>query len=371
MFCCPGQSATAAFSSIYVFGDSLSDTSTNNATGSTTNLYYGKRYCNGRVWVELLAQRQGLGANSMTNINWAYSSNNVSFYGQYSPNLVTNVNKFTAPANGTNCLFIVWVCNADFVGDISDNPPPAGTNLITWTTAINLHLTNHFKIITNLYAKGCRVLVAPNAADVTSIPEFNGLENTNYNNFVRQRISAFNSNYVAMLHQIVTNSSYPNLTIYVPDVFTLVNNVLTNAAAYGLTNALSNQGNGLQPIDVLETPSLSPWALNGPGTNYIFWDDLGNPTAKFHELIADTVQQMLSPAVLAGITPVNGSNRIDAVNLPVGMNGTILYATNVSQITWLTNSTFSATNLTQSLFVNPTNSARFYSLKFPWQWTWP
>ena len=103
-----GVSAHATFSSIYVFGDSVSATTTNFTTD--TNLFYGKRYCNGRTWVEVLAQRQGLGANTTTNYNWAYSGNNVSYWGHYSPLLVSNVNKFVAPGNAGSSLFVVWVC---------------------------------------------------------------------------------------------------------------------------------------------------------------------------------------------------------------------------------------------------------------------
>ncbi|HEV2693121.1 MAG TPA: hypothetical protein VG347_09530, partial [Verrucomicrobiae bacterium] len=222
MLSCAGMDVRAAFSSIYIFGDSVSATSTNNATGNATNLYYGKRYCNGRTWVEVLAQRQGLGTNSIVTNTWAYSSNNVSFYGHYSPLLVTNVNKFVAPANAGNCLFVVWVCDADFVGDLYDanvgdpaNALQHGTNLVAWNTAISLHLTNHFASITNLYAKGVRVLVAPNAVDVTKAPAFASYT-TNGKAFVRQRIISFNTNYLALLKQIEAAS--PGLRIVKPDM---------------------------------------------------------------------------------------------------------------------------------------------------------
>ena len=51
-------SAKAAFTNLYVFGDGIS-TTTNNTSG-LSSYYYGQRYSNGRVWVEVLAQRQGL-----------------------------------------------------------------------------------------------------------------------------------------------------------------------------------------------------------------------------------------------------------------------------------------------------------------------
>jgi phospholipase/lecithinase/hemolysin len=365
-------SAHAGFSSIYIFGDSVSSTTSNAPALST---YYGLRYCNGRTWVEDLAQRLGLGATSIGSTNWNYSSNNLSFYGHYSPIMVTNVLHFTAPANATNCLFVVWVCNADFVGDLLSatvgdpaNAPNNGTNLSAWTTAINQHLTNNFRAITNLYAKGCRTLIAPNAVDITEIPEFN---NTNtyvsgYKAFVRGQITNFNASFAIMLNRIATNS--PGLNIYSPDIFSLLDDIDAHASKYGLTNALDGSG---FVMAVLDNGSLSPWNLNGPGTNYIFWDHLGDPTAKFQEVIADTAQQMVAPVQFSGIAPVGASNQLNILNTPVGLNGTVLFATNLMQTNWLTNSTFTSLTVTQAVYVSPTNSARFYQLKFPYQWTYP
>jgi len=365
---CAAISAHAAFSSIYIFGDSVSSTATNSATGQAVDYYYGKRYCNGRTWVEVLAQRQGLGTNSIVTNTWAYTSNNLSFYGHYSPLLVTNVKNFIAPANVSNCLFVVWVCDADFVGDLYDNnignPPTApsnGTNLAAWNTAISLHLTNHFKAITNLYGKGVRTLVAPNVVDVTRAPAF-----ANYavasRAFVRQRIINFNTNYAVMLKQVQAAS--PGLKIVAPDFFSLFDGGMTNAAAYGMTNALDFAGNTTDAID------SGLIVLNGTGAKYTFWDFI-SPSARFNELFADVAQQALSPVDLTGLTPVNTSNRLELVNVPVGLGGTVLFATNVTQSVWLTNSTFSSLTLTQGVFVIPTNSQRFYSVKFPYAWTWP
>jgi phospholipase/lecithinase/hemolysin len=361
-------SARAGFSSIYVFGDSLSATATNNATGILTNYYYGGtlRYSNGRTWVEVLAQRQGLGANSITNANWTYSSNNLSFYGNFSALLVTNVNGFSPPANATNCLFVLWVCNADFVGDIGAFPPSNNnwTNQAQWTAAINQHLTNHFSIITNLYAKGCRTLVAPNAADVTTVPEYNN-DGAAYRTLVRQQITNFNASYAVMLQQI--RASSPGLMIYNPDIFSLFNNVLTNAASYGLTNVLSSG----QPIDAMDNlyPACNP--TNGPGTNYIFWDYI-SPTAAMGEVIADFAQQYISPVQFSAIKQVNGSNRLDVVNMPIGLtNGFVLSATNLTQKNWLTNASFTTLTTPQSLFVPVAGAQQFYRLQFPWQWSWP
>ena len=197
--------AQAAFTNLYIFGDGACTTTNNPVAGPQ---YYGLRRSNGRVWVEVLAQEQGLTNNywysnnilnhvSYTNLsasstNWYYSSNNWSYYGQYSSNLVNNLTHFTAPPGASNALFVVWVNDADFVGDMGNIYPNFGTNISKWTNAINQSLTNHWKVITNLYyAKGARTLIMPNAVDITEIPQFNGNPSAD-KYFIRQRIIAFN-----------------------------------------------------------------------------------------------------------------------------------------------------------------------------------
>jgi phospholipase/lecithinase/hemolysin len=370
--------AQAAFTSLYIFGDGVSTTTNNPFAGQ---YYYGLRRSNGRVWVELLAQQLGLTNNywysnnssihvSYTNLsasstNWSYSSNNWSYWGDYSSNLVQNVNNFTTLTNATNALFVVWVIDADFVYDIANYGPYTSNNIAIWTNAINLSLTNHYKAITNLYAKGARTLIMPNAADITEIPAYNIMAATN-KSFIRQRIIDFNTAFTTTLMNRI-QTSCPGITIYVPDIFTLLNNVLTNAAAYGLTNALDN---GLS-IDALDDPSLSDLSLNGPGANYIFWDD-EDPTARFHSVIAGVVQQLISPAQITNFTVLNGSNQLDVANVPIGLNGLVLGCTNLSAPSWTTNATFVSSNATQTVFVPASGSPQmFYQLYFPYTWTWP
>jgi len=120
--------AQAAFSNLYVFGDSISTTTNNPATGP---LYYGQRYSNGRVWVEVLAQRQGLTYNA--NQNWSYFSNT-------STTLVANVSSFNAPSDASNALFVIWVNNSDlYYPALYD-----GSSMSQWTSAINQSQTNHY-----------------------------------------------------------------------------------------------------------------------------------------------------------------------------------------------------------------------------------
>jgi len=363
---CPAQ---AGFTSLYIFGDGICTTT--NYGVAPTNLYYGKRNSNGRVWVEVLAQRQGLGANSITNVNWSNSSNNWSYYGQYSSNLVANLTNFPVRPDANTALFVVWASDADFVGDVNSfgqpNNPDHGTNITSWTNAINLSLTNHWKAITNLYyAKGARTLIMPNAVDITEIPQYNPSPAA-YKNFVRQRVVDFNTAFAALLNQ--ARASLTGITIYEPDVFTLLDNVLTNAANYGLTNVLNN-GVSLDAVDAVNYgfPSAS---INGYGTNYIFWDPF-DPTAKFHAVLADTVQQLIAPARITNLTLLDDGNRLGVASLPIGLNGVVEGSTNLVHTNWTTRASFNSTSATQTIFVPASDSQQlFYRLRFPYAWSWP
>lgn len=381
---CPAQ---AAFTSLYIFGDGISTTTNNPSAGQ---YYYGLRRSNGRVWVEVLAQRLGLGANSITNVNWSNSANNWSYFGQYSPNLMTNLNHFVEPPDAQTALFVVWVNDADFVWDMTYVYP--STNIVTWNTAVNQSLANHWNIITNLYyAKGARTLIMPSAVDITEIPEYNGLALSSpaVRNFIRQRIIGFNTGFSALLNQ--ARKSLPGVTIYEPDFFSLLDNMLTNAAAYGLTNALS----GGVSTYALGVPNV---AVNGPGTNYIFWD-VADPTAEAQEVMADVAQQLIAPAQISQLTLLNGSNQLDVANVPVGLNGFVDGSTNLAPANWTVLQNFNGTNATQSIFIptaasiqgslqitpndgppippgggagpNPVVTQQLYRLRFPYTWSWP
>jgi len=341
--------AHAAFSSLYIFGDGLSTTNDNTAG---LVYYYGKRYSNGRVWVEVLAQRQGLTISN----NWSYFDDN-------SGDLVTNVKNFSiSNAIAANALFVVWVNNSDLYDQTTLN---ANTNLAEWTTAINRSQTNHFKAITNLYAKGVRTLIAPNAVDISTIPLFVTDARTN---FIHQRCVDYNVAFSNTLNQITTNNLYPGLKIYSPDYFALLANVLAHPANYGLINATNILGFSIDAVANIPLPSLT--VTNNPGTNYIFWDKT-DPSAKFHAMIADVAQQLISPAQVSDITAFTGSNQLDVANMPVGLNGFVDEVADLSLTNWTSVKSFNSTNTTQTIFVPSAGLLQFYRLRFPYAWSWP
>lgn len=341
--------ARAAFTSFYVFGDSVSST-TNGPGGQFYYSTNGLRWSNGRVWVEVLAQRQGLSCDPEK--NWSYYDHN-------SAELLPHILSIPTPTNAASALVVVWVNNADFVNYMGVIYP--SLNSTTWANAINLSLINHYKVITNLYAKGIRTLVMPNAVDISKIPQFVFIAPAN-KVFIRQRVMDFNTGFALLVNSLT--ATVPDLKIIVPDVFALLDDVLIHTADYGMTNALYLG----QSIDALEDPLLADLSLNGPGANYVFWDYQA-PTAKFHMHIADKAQQLLSPPHISNILSVNTSNQLDMASLPIGRNGFVEVSTNF--INWSTSATVTTTNLNQSVLVNAPGDRGFYRLRFPFLWSWP
>jgi phospholipase/lecithinase/hemolysin len=342
-------SGQAAFSSLYAFGDGTCSTTNNDAEFPYTTNYYGKRFCNGKVWIEVLAERQGL----------SYDSNkNCSYFGHYSSDLLNNLTNFAAPADASNSLFVIWVANADFVGYVGSIPT---NSTLRWTTNIQFSVTNHWKAITNLYAKGARTLVMPNAVDLMKVPAYASSPDGN-KVFIRQRILDFNTAFSNMLSQ--ARAALPSVVIHMPNLFTLLDNIVTNASYYGLTNAL-REG---ESVDALNDPAIFDFSINGPGRNHIFWDDL-DPSARCHAVIADVVHAMVSPSRLSKIASFGSSNRLDLVDVPIGLNGFVDGSTNFSA--WISRTNVVSTNATLSVFVPASEPSEFYRLRFPFAWSWP
>lgn len=367
---------------MHVFGDSISCTATNPTAGP---LYFGKSYSNGKTWVEALAQMQGLPFDPL-------KDNPHSYFGNTSSNLLTQIAAYTPPEPGS-ALVVIWVNNADMYYPATKYNP----KYADFTSATTKALANQFKAITNLYAKGIRTLIMPNVVDISSIPQFNNY--TAYTNLFRQASTNYNAQFYSMLDN--ARAACPGLNIVAPDYFRLLSDMLANAAGYGLTNALFNSGNGLLSIDALSNPNLANKALNGPGANYVFWDPT-DPTAKVHYIMAAVAQQMVSPVRISRLVVGDSSNRLDLVNLPVGMTGMVEGCTNLQNDSWaVVSDAFIATNAAQSLLVpvpvsNPDTNLvyaargedwsgpfppntvnpevtikQLYRVCFPYAWVWP
>jgi len=360
-------SAQTTFTSLYVFGDGVS--STTDSFGPPD--YHELRYCNGRVWVEVLSEWQ--------NLSYTESAN-TSYYGQTSgrltggvnrPNdLLDNISVFVAPVDVNTSLFTVWVSNADFVEftgidgpNYDENDTGPGGDVETWATLIEDSIINHKAAISALYTKGVRTLVLPLAVDITIAPDLNLAAQAD-NDFIRARVVEFNSDFQDMLDTLLP--TLPGLKIYVPDTFSFFDELVANPAKYGVTNPLRPPGT--DPDWYASGYDVMPLDLDGPGAQYVFWDDL-HPTAKVQMHLADLVQQMISPARISGISPVGGGYELEMSNVPVGRDGSVRGSGNL--VDWMEDLSFSSISVVQDVMVPSTDPSRFFRLQFPVVWTWP
>lgn len=306
------------------------------------------------MWVEVLAAWRGLSFN--------ITNDNQSFWEHYSSVLVNTVNQYAPPPDVGTALFVVWVNNADMYWNITTYQTYDDSNLSTWTNANNQWLSNHFTVITNLYSKGVRTLLMPNAVDLTKTPEFShyGLTEAE-KDWIRQRTIEFDSGFRIMLNQAV--ASLPGLTIYSPDIFTLFDAVLANPTNYGMINP---------GVDALEDPALSDKSLDGPGADYVSWDFI-HPTAKFQMLFAEAARKLIWPAEISFIGVDSGTSFLHAINIPIGRevedDGQVEGSTNLAD--WVDVQSFERTNTTETIAVPVSGPMEFYRLRFPSNWVWP
>ncbi len=207
------------------------------------------------------------------------------------------------------------------------------------------------------YAKGARTVIMPNAVDITMVPNYYERPNKA---FIRQKVINFNTGLASAVASQI-KAKCPLITLYIPDFFALFDSMLATPATYGL----SNPSPGCYAIGDGHT-SLS----SEPGVSYIFWDDT-DPTAKAQAIMADVAQQMISPATFSRVTAQGASLRLDVVNLPVGLSGSVESRSQAGAGAWSPVASFNSTNLTQALYVTPAGARQFYRLRFPFAWTWP
>jgi phospholipase/lecithinase/hemolysin len=353
--------ALAGYSSMYVFGDSLSATTGSDslpypyAPGVTGADYWNGRFSNGQVWVEYLAALQGIEFDT---------NNNFSYFGDASALVYNNINTgdYFPPPDISTSLYIMWSACSDcfilslfYTTNAWDQPP----------LDIAVFMESVSNSVTTLYNQGLRTLVLPNSVDITKVPFFvygaTNLLTTNADLLARvitniqAQVVIYNTSLAATISQLRTK--LPGLTLYAPDFYSQFNYLYSHPAVYGVTNVT---------IDALEDPALTDKAFTGPGANYMFWDYL-HPTTRVHASVANFVQQIISPLQISRLVSQGGTNRFDLANLPIGRTGALEVSTNfLDPNGWSTNVSFVVTGATQSVYLPASSQAKtsFFRLNF-------
>ncbi len=268
-----------AYSALYAFGDSLSDTGNVFASvGIPLPPYFNGRFSNGPVWVETLAANLGLSADAATVVaggtNFAFggaaTGSPPAILGPSSPpTLIQQTGLFLGGTGGIadpNALYVVFGGGNDVrAGDVTGS----AMNIAT--------------VIATLAGAGAQNFLVPNLPDVGQTPEAiaAGPAAQAGATFLS---TTFNTQ---LAGELATLRSTLGVNIVEFDTFAFLNNLLANPAAFGFTN--------------IDSPCFSgATGIGGPGTvcanpdEYVFWDGI-HPTAATHEIFGNLAFQAVIP----------------------------------------------------------------------------
>jgi phospholipase/lecithinase/hemolysin len=299
------HAAGGPFTSLVVFGDSLSDVG--NIDAATPSFfkfpgpyYYQGRFSNGPVWVEALSPGLGLPAITRSTAggnDFAYGGAQTSgtggLEGLFIRDIDEQVTQFLATrAVDPAALFLVFAGSNDLVGG---------------QTNVNVPVNHLASDLGRLITAGARNFLVPNLPPLGYTPRFNGSPTTltQYN----ARSADFNAALAAVLDNLEAGN--PALEFHRLDVASLFTEALGDPGAFGLANVTDAAAPGLQPGDRSYDTDL---IVDEPN-EYLFWDDL-HPTAAVHAALAERALDLLLP--LAG--DYNGNFVVEAADYTVWRN---------------------------------------------------
>jgi thermolabile hemolysin len=273
--------AASPFSSLVIFGDSLSDVG--NTSQASFGIYpgpyyYQARFSNGPVYTEALSI--GLGFGAMTSSS--AGGNDFAYGGAQ-----------TSGTGGATGAFIEDVDEqvTDFLHSRTVDPRSlfevfSGANdFINGQTNVNVPVGMITAQIGRLVAAGATQFFVPNLPLLGDAPRFNGsaATQTQYNMLTTQ----FNSSLSTALDNLRANNVA--LTFFQLDVAGLFEDLRSNPAAYGLANVTSAAAPGLSPGTLFYNRNQ----IASNANQYLFWDDL-HPTTTVHSIFAQHALALLT-----------------------------------------------------------------------------
>jgi len=307
----PAVSSAHSFTSLVVFGDSLSDSG--RAYVLSDGFYppsppYAQRFSNGPVAAEYLAAALGLPllpASSPGGTNYAVGgattgTKNVSWETDFPPGLQSivalqhtgisvQVNEFLTsgpPVNRASALYLLWGGPNDLVlahltgGDIAAAAGAAVANLAGAVEAL-------------AFGGGQQFLV-PNMVDLGQTPEFLGTELQGPLRLLIQEFNAGLAEAMAQLEAGLDAAGLPvDITVF--DTFGAFDTALNNPGALGFTNTTG------QCLD-------NPEAFLADCPGYLFFD-FTHPTTFTHQLLARGFRAAV-PSLPSGVLILVGAGLV-------------------------------------------------------------
>lgn len=303
--------AQAAYSNLFVFGDSLSD-SGNNAlvigaapgqviTGNTyipTQPYASGNYTNGRTWAQRLATKTGLASlpSLAGGTNYAFGGAETSYENPatlgFPYSLTTQTNMYLAGAGGVasaDALYVVAGGGNNARSALQQIADGADVG-ITIATAAAQYAADVGNIVNTLQAAGAQHIIVWNTPDVGLAPAI--LAGGAGASLLGTTL-AYNMN-LALAGQLFGESGVKTLNL-----FGLQNSWADNPGAFGFDNVTDACG----ALGAACNPS-----------KYLFWDGI-HPTSAGHRLVANAMHALAVPEpatyglLLAGLFVVAGVAR--------------------------------------------------------------
>ena len=322
-----GSAAAAAYSGLYVFGDSLSDVgniyAASGGTEPVSPPYSQGRFTNGNVWAQDLSSALGLGPvtpsvaggndfafggaqTGPTNAN-AYNTSNPGYPTNTQIDLPAQLNAFNAATNNginaqSGALYTLWIGSNDLnallsaVVDGSKAPTTANT-----TADLGQAISNIDSFASGLATDGMKNLLALNVPDLSKTPLAQAL--THGDTTLLAELSSITNQFNTALAQSLTSlAQADNFSLTQVNIFSAMDQVVANPSAYGLTNVTNACWTGSF------TSASSGTVCSNPG-QYLFWDQL-HPTAAAHQIVANVALATLVPEpgsaalLLAGVAGI-------------------------------------------------------------------
>jgi outer membrane lipase/esterase len=318
------------FSTIILFGDSLSDTgnvfdATSAVPGTATipisPPYFRGRFANGPMWIEELANALGLqiapsldggtnfafgGALTGADLNSIFQQDIgvtiLSLRSQVAAYRATLLDPtLTDPARmkqaPVDALYVVWGGANDMREAVRQGTQGAAPAQIASDAVGNIA-----DIIRTLQSSGAIYFLVPNLPDLGLTPQHVARGQATMQ-LATDLSKAFNSTLESALQQL--ESSLP-VQIARLDIAAHSRDLIATPLRFGVTNVTEACISG-DPFD--------PGTVCAQPENYIFWDAIGHPTAAAHALIADFALAALPPLVVTS-GPRNPTDTLH-VSLPL------------------------------------------------------
>ncbi|MCU0779639.1 MAG: SGNH/GDSL hydrolase family protein [Akkermansiaceae bacterium] len=257
----PASAATTAFTSIYAFGDSLTDVgNVNLATAGALPGpgYFEGRYSNGPVWIEKLAVLMDvpIPTRSLT------GGNNFAFAGAYTgtggsvPTIPQQIGMFTTGGRtfGPTDLVVLWAGANDF--------------LLGGQTDPGIPVANMTANISALAAAGAKTILLGNLPNLGDTPQLLATGNPTAIGGFRTLSQMFNAGLAGAVPTLEANLG---IDIRLLDIYGIGEELHTTPAVFGITNLTEGALTSGHAADAAQ---------------YAYWDTV-HPTNTVHNLFGD------------------------------------------------------------------------------------